>query len=226
MRYLRFLISFSLSASSSTFAQQTSEPQLGPLQRLDGPQVVLPPDQIEERRKNRESLRNSGEVQMLDDPRRTNEALPMVQDSNGRGTGFKELDKAGYGVFADASINPAVLDESYLSPDSRSYVDSAGSEILQLHTDTKYGTVLIEEFIDTVSYGGAEPNTLIDGKPANIVHIEYSDGWATAVYVQHGTSFFVVESDRRISDGSIPDYLEMVEKLVLSAQGKRTASVE
>jgi hypothetical protein len=150
----------------------------------------------------------------------------LVQDSDSRGAGFKELDKAGYEVFADASFNPAVLDESYLSTDSRSYVDSTGSEILQLHTDTKYGTVLIEEFIDTVSYGGAEPNTLIDGKPANIVHIEYSDGWATAVYVQHGTSFFVVESDRRISDGSIPDYLEMVEKLVLSAQGKRTASVE
>lgn len=170
---------------------------------------------------------------MLDERRRVDEILSQIAAlqveaaesgrlNNPDYPGFMELDRENYSEYSRAPFNPAVLDERYLTSNSRSYMLDGSPEVTQLHTETRFGTLLIEEFPDTSSRGGAAPNTFIDGHPANIVQIKYDRGkWATAVYVQHGTSFFVVETDQRIAERDLPDFLTMVEELVIYARNKR-----
>lgn len=218
MKRLNIVIAFLLSISCSTYlvAQESKKEGI----RAAG-QAVVPAEQAEKGAQNTASAEETGEVSMTDDPRRADEALAMLWTADFRVRSFEEVAVTEYAERAAAVDSPAILDASYRSQDSRSYIQDAGTEISQVHTNTRFGTLIIEEYTDASSYGGAEPNILIDRKPANVVHIEYKEGWATAVYVQHDTSFFVIENDRRIDDKQLPEYLEMVEKLVINAKQKR-----
>lgn len=223
MRYMIKTLVVLLCALNVSAAQQLDSQQVPDMGTEDGPRAALPPEQAEAGSRNIESLRQTGEVHMESDARRADEAYQLVVKPTAFASEFRQLDRNSIGRFSEDLANPATIDERYLTPSSRSYVSSIDSEIAQIHTRTRYGTLVVEEYPNTSSRGGAEPNTLIGGKPANIVHIRYKEGWATAVYVQHGSSFFTVENDRRVSDDEISDYLEMVEKLVLKSQDKRNA---
>ena len=225
----------SVSAAYAEVAESTGDPT-GPTEILapDGSKtgLVLSPEQLEAGRKNEESLATRGFVEMLDESRRVDAVISRMEDrrvaARSRGKendpeelGFMEFTKDQYLAFSEAPYNPATLHPKYLNADSKSFLLMGSPVITQLHSNTRFGSLLIEEYPNTQS-SETDPNTLIDRQPATIAHIKYNgDAWASALYVQHGSSFFVFETDRRLDDKLVPDFLQMAEDLVRESAKKR-----
>lgn len=187
--------------------------------------LVLPPEQREAGKRNEASLAKRGFVEMLDEPRRVDAVMAKMEErrvaARKRGKegdpdelGFMEFTRDQYVAFSKAPYNPATLDPKYLTAETKSYLLMGSPMITQLHSNTQFGSLLIEEYPNTKS-SDTTPNTWIAGQPATMAHIKYSgDAWASALYVQHGSSFFVFETDKKVRENSVPRFLEMAESLI------------
>lgn len=119
---------------------------------------------------------------------------------------------------AAQAYEPALMQRRFLSGRSRSYLLPGGDSIKQLHTETQFGTIIIDEF-KNATVVLESPNTKVNGHPATVTHLRYQgDRWATAVYVAAGKRFFVVEADRKLVGKQRDVFLEMARTLVSGAR--------
>jgi len=228
----RFLVPnvlmIALSTCTSTIFAQITGPDTGAaILDLDGNEtgLVLPPEQLEAGKKNQDSLTHRGFVEMLDESRRVDlvisrmEELRAVAVRKGRPDdpdllGFIEFTPDQYLNFRRSGNAPVTLDQKYLLPESRSFMIRESPTITQLHSSTQFGNVLIEEYPDTES-SYTRPNIMVAGQPGILAHIKYQgNSWASALYIQYGSSFFIIETDRKIEPDMQPEFLEMIDDLL------------
>jgi len=117
------------------------------------------------------------------------------------------------------AYEPTLLPRQYLGARSQSYLFPGGNRIKQLHKETRFGTVIIDEFKDSI-VTLESPNITVAGRQATFTYIRYRGGgkWATAIYAPAHDRHFIVEADRRLEGAERDAFIELVESLVLGAR--------
>lgn len=219
--------------TSITFGQEAIESDSGTLIRSmtasgEVAEVVLPREQAEIGRKNEANLAEKGFVEMLDEPPRAQYTMDRMNDrrkaamANGRGNdpielGFYDLSNGRTVDFSSLHFRPTIVNSKYLTENSMSYLLSGHPTFTQLHTNSQFGTIMIDEMVNTTSSGG-NPNIEVAGVPATFYHVKYEgEKWATIVELQHRSNYFVIECDRKLIGKDKQDFIEMADDIVTSS---------
>jgi hypothetical protein len=73
------------------------------------------------------------------------------------------------------AYEPTLLPRQYLGARSQSYLFPGGNRIKQLHKETRFGTVIIDEFKDSI-VTLESPNITVAGRQATFTYIRYRGG--------------------------------------------------
>jgi hypothetical protein len=202
--------------------------QQGAINVLAAPGAVMPSELESLHKQDMSNLLTQGYIERLEDePRaeyiqsRMAERRADVQRrklAESRETlGYVELD-ADQTALGQLPHRPTILPSKFLRTGSIGYVLLGGHKLKQLHTNTQFGTLVIDEILNSSTTIEA-PNATIAGQPAKLVRIKHKgDKWATVIYAPSGDRLLIVESNRRIDGKSEDEFVKMVEELSLGAK--------
>lgn len=186
--------------------------------------VALPPELEELHRRNLESQSLNGYIDEAEtDPRaryvqkrmeeRRAAARAAGVDMTPRRLGFYEMNNLTEET-SELPFMPSAMPVAYLSAESKSYILLSGDKIKQLHTDTKFGTLIIDE-LTNVSTQLFAPNIEIEGVAASLVYKRHrAEQWATVVYAPWGDKLWIIEADKRLVGNAREEFVQLVEDLV------------
>jgi len=113
------------------------------------------------------------------------------------------------------ALTPTLLDEGYFSSRSERYVMIGQPAVMQLYTDTEFGTLWIqEEPAGTVIVEGMPDNVKIGVDSGKMMDIKYREGaWSTVVGLVVDDRYIEVEAIKKLNKSERVRFLELVGNL-------------
>lgn len=118
----------------------------------------------------------------------------------------------------DAPFGP--VGSQYKNEDNTGYLLITGGRIAQLHDSTKFGTLLVEEFVTNnpgaIDAWIIDPNIEIMGRPGKVTHVKYSGGeWGTILFAPHDRRVVLMECDTKLDAEDQREFIQLAEELIV-----------
>ncbi len=187
--------------------------------------AVVPPDQLESAEKMHKDLRENGIYENLEDPSDAEFVTALVAVRQARAAqigkamdsdelGFYDLD-ADESDFSKLPFKPRIISDEYLTALSKSYLLPASHTARQLHTNSIFGNLIVDEEHGVTTTLGI-PNIEVAGYQGTFVYAKHPGSkWSTTLYLPVGDRFYMFQTDRKLNDALRKRFLEMAEHYVL-----------
>ncbi len=199
--------------------------------------VALPPQVKEKHDRNLESIDTAGFIDRPEQVRRSEYVTERIElrrnlareRHSATGSRLDDPDLLGYFDLGAAPhghphlsnhrfrFYPTIVPGKFLKRNSKTYVVPGGTRIKQVHTDTDFGTLIVDEFVNSTT-NLYNTNLVIDGNDAFLTRIRYKEHqWATILYAPVGSRLFVLECNRNLSAQETESFVELARQLIANA---------